>query len=203
MLACPIYFIRGNHEDFAWLAQLPIDGDEGTAVADPFDLFRYVPDGTLLQFGELRLAFLGGVEEQTDEATIDRSAYDALMALGGNALDVLVTHEGPYGSSIGFHGDTHGSPLISRLIEQTRAKFHVAGHAHCVSGPRLYGDTLYFGLDILVAPPFWYPDAKGLQAGCLASLDTRTGELQPVTGTWLATFPTPFDFDQWFEGFAA
>jgi len=57
-LAGPIYFIRGNHEDFDWLAQLPRNQEAGTAEVDPFDLFRYVPDGAVRDFVGLRVAFL-------------------------------------------------------------------------------------------------------------------------------------------------
>ncbi len=103
--AGPIHCIRGNHEDFAWLRRLPLDPESGTAPVDPFDLFRYVPDGMVRRFGDLRIAFLGGVEERSDDAAIDREACDALLALGPGAVDVLVTHQGPYGSSIGFRGD--------------------------------------------------------------------------------------------------
>ncbi len=200
-LAAPIYFIRGNHEDFAWLAQLPLDKTSGTVYVDPFDLFCYVSDSTVLQFGAGQIAFLGGVEERTDEAAIDRAAYQALMDLEPRTIDILVTHEGPYGTSVGFRGDIHGSPLISRLIEHLQPTFHVAGHAHTLSGPTAFGPTLYLGLDCLVASPIWYPEVQGLQAGCLAVLDTEQAALQPVTDAWLADFDTPFDFEIWFETF--
>jgi hypothetical protein len=196
-LAGPIYFIRGNHEDFDWLAGLSVESAFGTVPVDPFDLFHYVPDGTIRRFGEQRLAFLGGVEERTDAAAIDQTAYQSLLALGPDQIDVLVSHEGPYGSSIGFHGDTHGSPLMSQLIEQTRPPFQVAGHAHVLSGPDRYGQTTYLGLDCIVASPIWQPEARGFQPGCLAALDTTTGTLEPVTAAWLADFATPFDFDHW------
>lgn len=201
-LASPIYFIRGNHEDFAWLDQLVINTNSGTAPVDPFDLFRYVPDGSLLQWGGIRFAFLGGVEERTDRAAIDRKHYQSLLTLGEKAIDILVTHQGPYGSSLSRQGEIYGSPLISNLLAHTQPKFHVAGHAHALSGPRLFGGTLYLGLDNVVASPIWHPEAKGLQAGWLASLDTETNELQPVTDAWLSTFPKPFDFDRWLTKFS-
>jgi hypothetical protein len=39
----PIYFIRGNHEDRAWLSRLPRDPTRSTAAVDPCDFFRFVP----------------------------------------------------------------------------------------------------------------------------------------------------------------
>ncbi|HEX5414332.1 MAG TPA: metallophosphoesterase, partial [Chloroflexota bacterium] len=152
-LSTPIHFIRGNHEDFPWLANLPIDPRNRVAPADPFGVFQYVPDGTVLTVGDGCIAFLGGVEEEAGDAHFDERAYHSLLQLGPGAVDLLVTHEGPYGSSVGYRGDTHGSPLISDLVDALRPSFHVAGHAHQVSGPRKFGSTCYLGLDGIVASP--------------------------------------------------
>ncbi len=75
------------------------------------------------------------------------------MQLEVGSIDLLVTHEGPYGSSIGYHGDTHGSKLITDLLAQIQPKFQVAGHAHSFSEPRTFEKTHYVGLDGLVASP--------------------------------------------------
>lgn len=195
----PIYFIRGNHEDFDWLKQLPVDPITGTAAIDPFGFFHYVPDGTVLQFDTLQVAFLGGVEERTDAAAIDRTAYERLLKLEPGAIDLLVTHQGPYGSSVGFRGDIYGSPLISALINRLQPTFHVAGHTHAVAGPLTYGRTTYLCLASLVASPLWQPDARGLQAGCLVVLDTTSSKIWHVTDDWLAQFDTPFDLEAWYE----
>jgi Icc-related predicted phosphoesterase len=197
----PIRFIRGNHEDFAWLAGLPIDPQTCSAPADPFGIFRYVADGTVLEVGGLRVGFLGGVEEEAGDAQIRQSAYRSLLELGPGVIDLLVTHEGPYGSSVGYHGDVHGSPLVSRLLDALQPAFHVAGHAHQLSGPRTFGPTTYLGLDGIAASPRWHPDARGLQPGSLGTLDTSTGDLIPVLDPWLARFEKPFDFTSWADAF--
>lgn len=198
--AGPIHFIRGNHEDLEWLGRLPVDPGYRTAGVDPFNLLRYVPDGAVLSFDGLRVGFLGGVEERSDAAGIDAEAYRSLRDLGAGTLDVLVTHEGPYGTSVGFRGDVHGSPMMTRLGEALRPSFHIAGHAHTSHGPRTFGPTVYLGLSSLIASARWHPEARGLQEGCLAVLDTESGDLRQVTGSWLSEFPTPFDFDSWAEG---
>ncbi|MEJ2132126.1 MAG: metallophosphoesterase, partial [Gammaproteobacteria bacterium] len=59
-LGRPILFIRGNHDDAHWLRGLELDGL--AAPADPFDVFHFVPDASVLQVGELRIGFLGGIE---------------------------------------------------------------------------------------------------------------------------------------------
>lgn len=202
-IGTPVHFIRGNHEDFALLENLPRDSGSGTAAVDRFGLLRYVPDGMVMTFGKLRFAFLGGVEERSDAAGINRGAYEALLALGPGSIDVLVTHQGPYGSSTGFRGDIHGSQMTSQLIERIRPSFQVAGHAHVSAGPTRFSDTTYLGLDCVVASPLYHPEAQGFQPGCLAVLDTDDGDLRPITDDWLADFETPFDFDRWFERFRA
>ncbi len=201
--AGPIHFIRGNHEDFAWLQQLPVDVTTGTARVDPFDLLRYVPDGTTLRFDDLPIAFLGGEEtDAADAGAIDPGAYRALMDRGAGTIDVLVTHDAPYGLSVGYHGQTQGSRLITRLVEHVEPRFHVAGHYH-LNGPRAYGRTTFLCLSDLVASPLWHPESRGLQVGCLAVLDTETAALRPVMDPWLSDFDTPFDFDVWVDAFTS
>jgi hypothetical protein len=196
-LAAPIHFLRGNHEDFDWLSSLPIDPQTSTAPVDAFDLLRYVPDGAVLRAAGERVAFLGGVEERDDAASIDRHAYARLMDLKGAAVELLVTHQGPYGSSTGFRGDVHGSHLVTALVERLRPAFHVAGHAHQAIGPLQNGATTYLGLDGITPSRRWEPDVRGLRSGSLAVLDTTSGALAPVADAWLGEFVTPFDFETW------
>src|SRR5262245_34988619 len=127
LLAGPVRFIRGNHEDRAWLAALPADGR-----ADQFDVFRYAPDGTLLELDGWRLGLLGGVEpvdpHDGPETAIDRGAADRVLAVG--RLDVLVTHDGPYGIATSYYGKVQGSTVVTELVERLKPRFHVAGHYH-------------------------------------------------------------------------
>jgi hypothetical protein len=194
LLPGPIGFVRGNHEDFAWLRGLGPDG-----AADRFDLFRYVRDGTLEERGRLRIAYLGGVEEESGDPSIDRAAYERLVALGPGRIDLLVSHQGPYGSSVGYRGDVHGSPAISRLVERLEPRWQVAGHAHVVHGPRAFGRTTYLGLDGVVASPRWYPEKTGFQPGGLAVLDTEAEQLRPVLDDWLEASDRRADFDAFVE----
>jgi Icc-related predicted phosphoesterase len=196
-LAVPVLFVRGNHEDFYWLDRLQPDWETGTDVADPFGLFHWVPDGCVVERGGCRIAFLGGVEELAGEPGISARAYAELIELPPNSIDVLVTHEGPFGSSVGFQGDTHGSPMISRLVDRVQPRFHVFGHAHQCVGPINSGRTTYLGLDGLRASRVWHPAARGLKPGCLGVLDTSNGTLDAVHDAWLAQFPTPFDAESW------
>ena len=203
-MASAMHFLRGNHEDFQYLSDLPRSKANGTTRVDDFDLFRYVPDGTVLRFGDLRIAFLGGIEtEKRDPRSIDAVSYDLLMDKGPGSFDILVTHDPPYGVGIGYRGQISGSKLITSLIEHTQPAFHFSGHVHHLNGPRSYGRTWSWSLDCLISSVRWHPEENGFRMGCLAVLDTSTWFLQPVTDLWLREFDTRgFDFDSWYESFA-
>lgn len=201
-LAGPIHFIRGNHEDTPWLRQLAAAGATGMIAVDPFDLFAYVPDGRVLTVGGQRIAFLGGIEtpdpgqraaDPASPAILDRDAYAALSGRGAGAVDILVTHDAPYGISVGFHGQTQGSRMITDLIARLQPAYHLAGHYHHLNGPRRYGRTTYLGLNIVLPPVRRGPERR-VQPGCLAILDTDADTLHPVTEPWLVGFDKGFDF---------
>ena len=203
--ASSIYFLRGNHEDFDYLNRLPLEGSLRTAPVDPFDLNRFLPDGSVLQFGDAAIAFLGGIETAVpDDRTIDEQAYKSLVDLGVGKIDILATHEPPYGIAVGFRGGIQGSQMITKLLEHTQPDIHVSGHLHHINGPRLSGRTASLSLSGLVASPRWEPHDKMYQPGCIAVLDTETGTLEAVTEEWLTrSNARDFDPDIWFENFTS
>lgn len=202
-LAAPIHFLRGNHEDFQYLSALSLGESGRTARVDDFDLFRYVPDGTVLQTADLRIAFLGGIEtEEPGPRSIDANAYERLMDLGPGGFDILTTHDPPYGIGIGYRGQISGSRLVTDLIEHTQPALHISGHVHHLNGPRSHGRTWSWSLNGLIASVRWHPEENGFSMGCLAILDTDTWFLQPTTDSWLHEFDTRgFNFDSWYESF--
>ena len=203
--ASPVYFLRGNHEDFRYLEELPPTEADGAAKVDDFDLLRYVPDGTVLEAGGLRIAFLGGIEtDEPDSRSIDTRAYERLMDMSRGSLDILATHDPPYGVGVGYRGQVGGSRLVTALIERTQPELHISGHVHHLNGPRSYGRSWSWALDGLTSPVLWHPEDSGFRVGCLAVLDTSTWFLQPVTDSWLHEFDTKgFDFDSWYESFVS
>ncbi len=158
-----------------------------------------MPDGTILRFGELTVAFLGGEETggSVQDGEIDPEAYGRLMDLRPGEVDLLITHDAPYGLSTGYRGRVQGSMRITDLVERLRPAFHVAGHYHHLNGPLPCGRTTFLGLAQLVPSATRHREVRGLREGCLAVLDTEKGELWPVADAWLGEFPTPFDFQAW------
>lgn len=186
----PVHFIHGNHDDVAWLKSIP-SGDH----IDASGFLRYVPDGTFLDVSGVRVGFLGGEDSPGTDGDIAREPFQRLVDLGPNRVDVLVTHDAPYGLAVGRDGRLQGSKRISMLLARLQPRFHVAGHYHHLNGPRQEGVSTTVALSSLVASARWKPGAVGLQPGCLAVLDTEAGQLTPIMDPWLSTFPTPFDFN--------
>ncbi|MCI0776981.1 MAG: metallophosphoesterase [Chloroflexi bacterium] len=186
----PIHFLRGNHEDQGWLAGLrPNSGDVSVAV-DPFDLVHYVPDGNVLDYGGFRIGYLGGVEYGAEPHTkIEPEAVDRIDEVGW--LDLLVTHDGPYGIGKGYSGQPQGSQVLTDLVARRQPCHLVGGHYHQMNGPKRYGDTIYHCVASL------FPgrqDAAPLLDGCLAVLDTEANTFDFVTDGWLRDFGKEFDF---------
>lgn len=190
-----IYFIRGNHDDFNWLNSTSHVSENGIVDVDPFGILHYVTDGTIQSHGELSIAFLGGIEtEQTEPKSIDTNAYKKLMQMDPGVIDILITHDAPYGISTSFTGKTQGSPLVSELIKKMQPRYLIAGHYHHMNGPTNYGKTTYLGLNILI-PPLRRDELRKVQPGSLAILDTAKDTLQFVTAEWLSGFAKGFRFN--------
>ncbi len=197
-LSRPIQVIRGNHEDQDWLASLqPKRGDVSAAI-DPFDLIHYVTDGTVFEFDGFRVGYLGGCEYGAESHTkIESDAVDLIEEAG--SLDLLVTHDGPYGIGTGYYGHPQGSKVLTELIERTQTRHHVGGHYHWMNGPHRYGDTTYHCVAALFPGRQPHPP---LLDGCLAVLDTDADTFDFVTEDWLRDFGKDWDFGGYVAGLA-
>jgi Icc-related predicted phosphoesterase len=178
-LGAPVLFLRGNHEDHAWLADRLREHGGREAPIDRFDLFHFVADGSVLDIDGVRLAILGGADGDPT-GPIDGAAYATLSALEPGSIDVLVTHDGPHGVAVGYHGNTQGSRRLSELVAHLQPRFHIGGHYHHLNGPHRHGATTYLGLSCLVHPGRKDPTRR-IQPGALAILDTTTDTLETLS----------------------
>ncbi len=179
-LSSPIYFIRGNHQDMVWLSSLPREPRSGIARVDPYGLFMFVPDGLVIPFSGFRIAFLGGLAAgHAKDNGIDTIALESLATLPAGVMDLLLTHDCPYGVSRGYSGQAQGSVEIADLVDSLKPRFHVAGHLH--TSIRLQrNEREFICLNNIVGSSRWHPETKGVRSGWLAILDTRSGSLAPV-----------------------
>jgi Icc-related predicted phosphoesterase len=189
-LVPPVLFVAGNHEDHEWLAKLheAARGAEIVAV-DPLGAFSHVACGSIVELAGLRTAFLGLIE--SDDMDFDPDAYAALWAADPGSVDLLVTHEGPYGLSYDRRGRLQGSAKLTRLIERLQPPLHISGHIHRANGPRRYGATTSYALAQLVGPkatrfqPEGVNPAQRVAEGSVGVLDTATLEFEYLRDGWL------------------
>ncbi|SEG87937.1 Predicted phosphoesterase [Thermomonospora echinospora] len=187
----PVLFVSGNHEDHPWLAALHDAAAGEVAPVDPLGAYRHVACGNVVETAGQRVAFLGLIEAP-GKMDLDEGAYARLMAAEPGSVDILVTHDGPYGMSRDRNGKEQGSPKLTRLIEHLRPRLHVSGHYHHPNGPRRYGPTTSYALALLVQPKVtrWDPEPinprQQVAAGSVGLFDTGTGAFEYVRDEWLA-----------------
>ncbi|MQS10803.1 hypothetical protein F7Q99_00535 [Streptomyces kaniharaensis] len=186
-----ILFLSGNHEDHEWLGSLHDAARADVVPVDPFGAFHHVACGHVTEVAGERVAFLGLIEAP-GKMDFDEAAYARLLATEPGSVDVLVTHDGPYGMSRSRRGDVQGSARLSRLIEHLQPRLHVGGHYHHENGPRHYGRTVSHALAQLVDPKRdrWQPEPinpeQRITPGSIGVLDTRTHAFEYVHDDWLA-----------------
>lgn len=186
-LESPVYFIRGNHEDFYWLDSLK--GDNGICNTDEYGLFKYVQDGTVRDFNGTLIAFLGGAEfGAKNGGEISIKALDGLLATE-QKIDILVTHEVHYGIGLSYHGLTQGSKHITELVDYLKPNYHITAHYHHMIGPHKWHGTVHMGLNNLVLPLRGKP-GRNLRPGCIAIMDTENGQSEFVKDDWLLNMNT-------------
>lgn len=187
----PVLFVSGNHEDHEWLAALHDAADAGVVPVDPLGAYHHVACGNVVEVAGQRVAFLGLIEV-ADKMDLDPDAYAHLMAAEPGSVDILVTHDGPYGLSHDRRGQVQGSAKLTRLIAHLQPPLHISGHYHHPNGPRQYGRTTSYVLAQLVQPKAgkWEPGPvnpeQRVTAGSVGLLDTETGAFEYIDDPWLA-----------------
>jgi len=172
----PILFITGNHDNAEWLKSL--HGGQSVVPIDPLGIFAHVDCGTVLDVADLSFGFLGGIEAPEWGLDIDLAAAASLAG-----VDVLVTHDGPYGLAT-WEGRTQGSVKLARLIHEIQPRLHVHGHYHHVNGPRTYGQTRSYGLAQLVPPLDRNPD-QCIADGSIGLVNSATLEFAYISANQL------------------
>jgi predicted phosphodiesterase len=133
-------FIRGNHEDFGYLSTL--DGiDRGPVAVDAFQKILYLKSGVPFLFEKnghsLCIAGLGGISDRGEAVKYDGEEYytknevKKLFSLG-TKIDVLLTHEPPFGAATSLHPkyEQSGSPAAREFIQDFQPAYHFCGHYH-------------------------------------------------------------------------
>ena len=133
-LACPVYFIGGNHDCYASLDEAECKGAVPITWGPNV---RYLGRAGAATIGGLNLAWLSGIERGEMLATRGTSRKERTYYLKAEVelakrkgallgdIDVVVTHDWPSGIREG-----RGTDLIRSITEKLEPKLHVCGHLH-------------------------------------------------------------------------
>jgi len=135
-IAAPLYFVKGNHDDYDYLAALAAGVETGAVAVDPWNRIRYLPSGRIATIeaggSTLRVAALGGIADPDGHAgegsKPDHYTHEEVHAVAGLAgpVDVLLTHDAPWGTLV----PEGGSHDVTDLIRLHAPAFHFCGHYH-------------------------------------------------------------------------
>lgn len=156
----PIYFCKGNHEDFEFLQKYETQNE---ILKNLF----YVKNGSVLDLQGVVVAFLGGnfsprwFEKEIPALNpkhsqnhkvfgyFRKAEIDAILNYRGK-IDVLITHEPSFGPNFGDR--PYGCQAIQNLIEELQPTYAFSGHIHKFAEGRI-GKTKCVALGAVHYPP--------------------------------------------------
>lgn len=182
----PTVFIKGNHEDFAWL-----DAQPSTEVLPGL---HYLKNGNVFELaagGEvLRVGGIGGCygPSNFERRSAELQGYakrhytrDEIAMLSGRSdLDIVLTHDAPAGVRFERHrreAVVSVAAGLGDLLEKTQPRVCFFGHYHTRVDAEVAG-VRCVGLN------------KGPYPGCLVAIEMRPGERAwQVLGEWPTNAP--------------
>jgi hypothetical protein len=135
-IAAPMLFVKGNHDDYGYLERLAAGTASGAIPVDPWQRILYLPSGRMFELNAqdsvLRVAALGGIADPDGRGAgrpkPDHYTKDEVRRVAGlpGPVDVLLTHDAPWGSVF----PAGGSRDVTELIALLAPAFHFCGHYH-------------------------------------------------------------------------
>ncbi|MDQ0259548.1 metallophosphoesterase [Sinomonas atrocyanea] len=140
-------FADGNHDNHKELRGLPLQADGTRRLSDHVS---YIPRGTVLEVGELRIGALGGAYSvdrkwRTEGKDLwadleEPTALEAELLISRGPIDVLICHDVPAGVT-GLRHDLklpreidfasrRTRDLLQHVVESMRPRLAFAGHWH-------------------------------------------------------------------------
>lgn len=178
IVRCPIVFVAGNHESFAYLAECettaPLPGaPRETFSVDCYRKIHCLRNGAVTTLTgadgmSLRVGGLWGVENAREGSPrkLSKSAAERLCDKGANSFDLLLTHDAPGHS---YTGRT-GSETISGVLATCAPPLHLFGHVHPLNGTHEYHHES-------IPTRSWIFEDAGFGRDCNGSLEGAMGVL--------------------------
>ncbi len=191
-LSCPVVFVKGNHEDFQYLAELESEHPAGAIPVDYYQRFWYIPNGRMLELAagdrSLRVGALGGLERGPEMTKFTLREVKNLIRKA--PIDILLAHDIYQDGLV----PRIGSSCIKELISRLQPRFFFAGHIH-IDGQRLAGAG---NTEAYILHQVGFNHRGQLNSGCMGMLELAvSGETRFafVSEPWQAEFTS----ENWVE----
>lgn len=131
--SCPLIFVRGNHEDHAWLDALEKRSAQPMFSVDAYQRMYYLKSGVPYTFtcGAETISLLGigrigrpANSHRSKPHYIQSYEQERLARLGEHTIDLLLTHDAARDQLI----PDSGSEVINRILVSHAPRYHFFGH---------------------------------------------------------------------------
>jgi hypothetical protein len=193
---CPMFFVRGNHEDHAVLDRLE---QQHPGPAFPIDVYQRIwclksgiphqlaaGQAALQVLGIGRIGPIDGVTDTTKKKYIQPYEQERIAQLGSVQLDLLLSHD----SARNAVTPGYGLDEIRYMLDRYRPHYHVYGH----TGEPYYQRQDRNGITLAckLADLSWDMTQGGIvNAGSMAILhweDPERSQLEVVEAPWLKEY---------------
>lgn len=184
--SCPLLFVRGNHEDHAWLDTLEQQGPTPAFPLDVYQRLYCLKTGVPFVFNQRdeTLTILGiGRIGRPAAARKDRPHYlqpyeqQRLAQLELSSIDVLLTHDGARDQI--YVGS--GSEEIGRVGERQQPVYHFFGHYGGPCQHERLGSTATLSYKLADLHPEYQSPMQAMQAGAMGILSWHGREQHTMT----------------------
>ncbi|MDQ2714242.1 MAG: metallophosphoesterase [Chloroflexota bacterium] len=191
--SCPMIFVRGNHEDHAWLDELEHQSADSIFPVDAYKRVYNLKTGlpwtfhkddeqiTILGIG--RVEAPAGEEDQHQGKYIQNYEAERIYQLEHQPIDILLTHHSRPDFVILERGvkikASSGMKEIEYILDRDRPAYHFFGHYG--GPPQVRSDTNGITLSVKLADLHWEHGTSVLERGSMGLLRWRNREQHSFT----------------------
>jgi hypothetical protein len=184
-----LYFIKGNHEDFRYLAQFE-KGHTPTPI-DMYGHINYVANDQVFNLTKegitYAIAGLGGLDTHMSKKTRPyhntAKEYTKLMLRN---FDVLLTHE-----DFKNERSPNGSPRLKEVIDVKQPKYHFFGHIRTNHHALLQGRTESYHLDDVTLA---HKNRLSPYCAGILSINNDKASFEYINNHWLKEFSEQYTY---------
>lgn len=132
---CPMIFVRGNHEDHAWLDERERGATGSTFAVDPYQRIYCLRTGMPYTLSDDDVALttlgIGRIGVPIGARSADEAKYaqlhelDRLYTLGPKLVDILLTHDVP---PTNINRRSQGMDEIRLMLDEYKPIYYIYGH---------------------------------------------------------------------------